>query len=333
MCRLTSFVLALLITSPAQAQERFPGVGRAATAAEIKAWDIDVRPDFMGLPRGSGSVKQGQDIWDAKCASCHGTFGESNAVFAPIIGGTTPADMERGRTAALTRPEQGRTMLMKLPYLSTLWDYINRAMPWNAPKTLSVDEVYAVTAYVLNLGDVVPEDFVLSDANMGETQKRLPNRDGMSARHGLWDIRGRPDVRNEACMSNCEVEGRIASTLPDYARTAHGDLAAQNRPVGAVRGIHTGGPTATAAVHAPVRALAEKSGCLACHGVDGKVVGPGLREVAAKYKDRAGAETLLAGKVKAGGVGAWGDIPMPPNDRLRDDEIRTLVKWILGGAG
>src|ERR1700682_3162498 len=71
----------------------FPGVGRTATPAEITAWDIDVRPDFKGLPPGSGSVTQGRKVWDDKCASCHGTFGESNEVFTPLVGGTTADDI------------------------------------------------------------------------------------------------------------------------------------------------------------------------------------------------------------------------------------------------
>lgn len=335
MCRLTSFLLLALLTPGAViAQGIFPGIGRTATAAEIQAWDIDVRPDFTGLPSGSGSVKKGQDVWESKCASCHGIFGESNSVFAPIVGGTSTADFEKGRTASLLKSGQGRTTLMKLPHLSTLWDYINRAMPWNAPKTLSVEEVYAVTAYILNLGDLVPENFVLSNINMAEVQRRLPNRGGMSRTHGLWEAAGRPDVRNTACMKDCAVTGTIASRLPDYARTAHGDLASQNRSIGPARGVHLALGNAAAPAHAfnSAQALAEKSGCLACHGMADKLVGPGLREVAAKYKGDVEAETRLTGKVKSGGVGAWGQIPMPPNERMKEDEIRMLVKWILNGA-
>src|SRR5688572_15829409 len=76
----------------AWAQASYPGVGRAATSKEVKAWDIDVRPDLKGLPKGSGSVAQGQDVWDSKCASCHGVFGEANNVFSPLVGGTTAED-------------------------------------------------------------------------------------------------------------------------------------------------------------------------------------------------------------------------------------------------
>ncbi|HUP30598.1 MAG TPA: cytochrome C, partial [Usitatibacter sp.] len=88
-------IAASLFVVPAVAQ--YPGIGRAATPAEIAAWDIDVRPDFKGLPAGSGSVAQGQVVWDTKCAGCHGTFGESNEVFAPLVGGTKPDDIKTGR--------------------------------------------------------------------------------------------------------------------------------------------------------------------------------------------------------------------------------------------
>ena len=243
MSRWTSLLFVLLFCLEASGQNRFQGIGRAATPAEIAAWDIDVRPDFKGLPGGLGSVKQGEEVWEAKCASCHGSFGESNAVFPPIAGGTTAEDIERGRVAALAKPGEQRTTLMKLSQISTLWDYINRAMPWYAPKTLSADEVYALTAFILSLGRIVPEDFVLSDRNIGEVQKRLPNRDGMMRMPGLWNAHGRGDVRNAACMKDCAVGVKIVSSLPDHARGTHGNLAEQNRPVGPVRGWASGAPS------------------------------------------------------------------------------------------
>jgi S-disulfanyl-L-cysteine oxidoreductase SoxD len=146
----------------------YDGVGRTATANEVKAWDIDVRPDFKGLPKGMGSVSQGEKIWEAQCTSCHGSFGENNTVFSALAGYTTKKDIETGRVASLM-PEAAtptRTTMMKASQLSTLWDYINRAMPWTAPKSLTPNEVYAVTAYLLNLGNVVPDDFTLSDKNI-----------------------------------------------------------------------------------------------------------------------------------------------------------------------
>jgi cytochrome c len=296
------------MTSTAQ----FPGVGRPATPAEIAAWDIDVRADFKGLPPGSGSVARGQEIWESKCASCHGTFGESNEVFTPLVGGTTAADIASGRVKSLRSPETARTTLMKLSTISTLWDYIHRAMPWDAPKSLAADDVYAVVAYLLNLGDILPADFVLSNANIAEVQKRLPNRDGTTREHGLWDVRGKGDVANTACMKNCATEIRVASSLPDHAKGDHGDLAAQNRPVG------------------DAADLARRKACLSCHGVDKRIVGPAFRDVAALYKGQAGIEAKLAEKLRRGGGGNWGPLAMPPNPDLAEADAAALVKWVLG---
>ncbi len=219
-------------------------VGRDATAAEVKAWDIDVRPDFKGLPKGAGSVSMGETVWEEKCASCHGSFGESNEVFTPLIGGTTKADIQRGRVKNL---EEGssfpqKTTIMKVATVSTLWDYINRAMPWNAPKSLTTDEVYGVVAYLLSLAEVVPADHVLSDQNIAEAQKRMPNRNGMVFYEPMWKTNGKGDVKNVACMKNCATEAKITSFLPDYAKNAQGNTAEQNRVIGPVRGVDTSKP-------------------------------------------------------------------------------------------
>jgi S-disulfanyl-L-cysteine oxidoreductase SoxD len=222
-------VAALAASCAALAGGHYPGVGRAATPAEVAAWDIDVRPDFKGLPPGSGSVAQGRKVWEAKCESCHGTFGESNEVFTPIVGGTTADDIRTGRVKSLSNPEMQRTTLMKLATLSTLWDYIRRAMPWTAPKSLTNDEVYAVTAYILNLGDILPDDFVLDERNMAQVQARLPNRNGLTRDHGLWDVQGKADVANVECMKDCAGAVRVTSAFPERAKGSHGDLAAQYR--------------------------------------------------------------------------------------------------------
>jgi S-disulfanyl-L-cysteine oxidoreductase SoxD len=325
--------MTLLLVAPVAAQQQragaqFPGVGRPATPAEIKAWDIDVRPDFKGLPPGSGSVAKGQQLWEAKCASCHGVFGESNEVFTPLIGGTQPEDVKAGRVGSLLSPDTPRTTMMKLSSLSTLWDYVNRAMPWNAPKTLSTEEVYAVVAYLLNLADLVPGDFFLSDRNIAEVQQRLPNRNGMTREHGLWDIRAKGDVANAACMKDCPTEARVASALPDYAKDAHGDLAAQNRSLGAVK------PAVAEAKPAKVDVadLAKRKACLSCHGIDKKIVGPAFREVAQRYKGRPEAQAQLLESLRKGSSGRWGPIPMPPNPDLPEQDARALVRWILDGT-
>ena len=211
MCSWRDALTALLalVALGASAQDRYAGIGRPATPKEIAAWDIDVRPDFKGLPPGRGTVAQGQVVWEAKCAACHGIFGESGEVFMPLVGGTTVADVASGRVARLTDAAYPvRTTLMKLAHVSTLWDYIHRAMPWTAPKSLAPDEVYAVTAYLLHLGEVLPAEFELSERNIAQVQQRLPNRNGLSTAHALWPGRefggtARPDVQGSACMKNC----------------------------------------------------------------------------------------------------------------------------------
>ena len=359
---LTASMVAMLVAQASQgatAQTAYPGVGRAATPKEVAAWDIDVRPDFKGLPKGSGSVAKGQDVWEGKCASCHGVFGESNEVFSPLIGGTTKDDVKTGRVARLNDSGfPGRTTLMKVSSVSTLWDYINRAMPWNAPKSLSNEEVYAVTAYLLNLGGVVPDSFTLSDKNIADVQKLLPNRNGMTTDHGLWPGKGlgnggKPDVRAVACMKDCVPEPRVASFLPDFARNNHGNLAEQQRVVGPQRGADTSkapaaspaaaaaaaaatltavAPRATAdATGAAALALAQKHTCTACHGADTKIVGPGFKEIATKYAGRADAEAYLAAKIRSGGQGVWGSIPMPAQT-LPDADVKAIAQWLFTGA-
>ncbi len=360
---MAALVWGLAATALAQSTTPYVGIGRAATAAELAAWDIDVRPDFKGLPKGSGSVAQGMEVWEGKCASCHGIFGESNEVFTPLTGGTTQEDVQSGRVARLTDPAfPGRTTMMKLSQLSTLWDYINRAMPWNAPKSLTTDEVYAVTAYLLNLGGVLPEGFTLSERNMAQVQAMLPNRNGLSTDHGLWPGKtmgsARADVAAVACMKDCAPARTVASSLPDFARNAHGNLAEQNRLVGPQRGADTtvaaastsGGASPAAAADAPAAAaparpaapkagaadaaaigLTQKHACVACHGMDKKILGPGFKEIARKYAARSDGLDYLAGKIKSGGVGVWGAVPMPAQT-LAGSEAKQIAQWLMDGA-
>ncbi|MCB2045861.1 MAG: c-type cytochrome [Novosphingobium sp.] len=334
---LSALALATIAASPLAGASN---LGRPATPAEIAAWDIDVRPDFAGLPAGSGSVEQGMEVWESKCESCHGTFGESNEVFTPLAGGTTRADQDSGRVKSLVGPNvPQRTTLMKLSTVSTLFDYIRRAMPWNAPKSLSDDEVYAVTAYVLYLNDVVSDDFVLDQDSIREVQNRLPNRNGMTRDHGLWEVAGKADTHNTACMKNCAADVEISSSLPEYARDSHGNLADQNRSFGPVRGTTTAASAAPAATTAPTQpagpsrlAMAEEYGCTGCHAMDDTIVGPGFRQVAQRYADKAGSLDQVAAKIRAGGSGAWGSMPMPAQEQLNEEQARELAEWILSGA-
>lgn len=352
---LGAFLAAGALAAQDGASGKYPGIGRTATPTEVTAWDIDVRPDFKGLPVGSGSVLKGQDVWEARCASCHGIFGESNEFFMPLIGGTTADDVKSGRVANLQRTDfPARTTLMKLSTVSTLWDYIHRAMPWNEPKSLSVDDVYAVTAFLLNLGNVVPEDFTLSDKNIGEVQGRMPNRNGMTTAHAMWPGKefggAKPDTKNVICMKNCAPEPGKVSTLPDFARDAHGNLALQNRLVGAQHGVDTTRPEGDAAEAAkqrksapalvtkpdqssahPALALVQKNACTACHAVESKLIGPSFAEIAKKYEKRDDKISYLLGKIRQGGSGVWGQMPMPAQT-VGEADAKAIAEWLASGA-
>jgi cytochrome c len=341
-------VLLFACASTAQAQQNFQGIGRAATPAEVAKWDIDVRPDFKGLPKGEGSVAQGQDVWEAKCASCHGIFGESNEVFNPLVGGVVAEDVKTGRVAKLNdKSFPARTTFMKASSVSTVWDYINRAMPWNAPKSLSTHEVYAVTAYLLNLSGIVEESFVLNEKTIVQAQARLPNREGMTTKHALWPTPelggvGKPDTANTACMKNCANQVKVTSMLPDFARDAHGNLADQNRIVGQQKGVNTlrtasnvAGTNAAVPVkdtpkgpNDAVMGLLQANNCLACHGLDKKVVGPAFTEVASKHN---GKLEYLTNKILSGGSGVWGNIPMPAQN-LKPADAKAIAEWLAGST-
>ena len=300
---------ALAVAPPPAAQAAAFGFGKPATPAEISGWDIDVRPDGRGLPPGRGSVADGQHLYDAKCASCHGTFGESNA-YLQLAGGV----------GSLRGAEPVRTTGSKLEYATTLLDYIRRAMPLTAPQSLTNDEVYALTAYVLNLNDIVGPDVTLDARSLAAL--RMPNRDGFTTAHGMMRRDGAPDTHNVECMRDCVAAVKVASELPAYAEGAHGDLAAQMRSFDRV---------ATAPRVDEGMALARRSGCVACHTTDTRIVGPAFHEIAARYKDDAGAAARLAAKVREGGGGVWGSVPMPAQP-VPDADVKALVAWILGGA-
>ena len=185
----TIFVLALI--APAFAQDKAPayGIGRVATPAEIAGWDIDVRPDGQGAPPGHGSVKEGEKVYMDKCAACHGEFGES--------AGRWPQLAQGKGTLASDNPV--KTVGSYFPYVSSVFDYVRRAMPFGDAESLTNDELYAVVAYVLNLNDIVDDKFVLSKATLA--QVKMPNANGFynddraTAEKAFWN--------KNPCMKDC----------------------------------------------------------------------------------------------------------------------------------
>ena len=157
----------LLIAGAAALWAQSPqyGVGRAPTAAEIRQWAISVRPDGKGLPEGSGTAAAGKEIYASKCARCHGSHGEGRDA-QPLTGGS----------GTLNTPNPLKTVASYWPYATTLFDYVNRAMPYDKPGTLTANQVYDLTAYVLFLGGIIPENAVMDQHSLPKVL--MPNRGG-----------------------------------------------------------------------------------------------------------------------------------------------------------
>lgn len=198
-------LLMLLLMSPALAQTKPEAaarlhIGEPATAREIAGWDIDIRPDGAVAPPGRGSVKDGEGIFMAKCAACHGEFGESAGRWPQLAGGT----------GSLASPDPVKTVGSYFGSASTVLDYVRRAMPFGDAQSLSNDELYAVVAYLLNLNDIVDDSFVLSKDTLA--QVKMPNAGGFfeddrdSAEKAFWTA--------NPCMADCKP----AATITGRAR-------------------------------------------------------------------------------------------------------------------
>jgi mono/diheme cytochrome c family protein len=174
--------LALVCATPAQAQSRY-GIGRAATPSEIAGWNIDIDRYGNNLPSGSGSVGHGHEVFDQQCATCHGAKGEGGL-----------GDQLVGGQGTIATPKPVRTVGSYWPYAPTLFDYIRRAMPQNAPQSLSNDDVYAVSAYILYLNGLLSVDATLDAKTLSVI--KMPNR-------SMFVSDPRPDVKNPACMTGC----------------------------------------------------------------------------------------------------------------------------------
>lgn len=182
------------------------GMGREALSEEITGWDVDVRPDGKGLPPGQGTAAQGEDIFQSQCASCHGEFGEGRDRWPVLAGGIG--------TLKHDRPE--KTIGSYWPYASTVFDYIKRAMPFGNAQSLSNDELYAVTAYVLHLNDIIPDlKFELSRETLPAI--KMPNAgqfyddDREVAEKQFWN--------RKPCMKDCKTETAVLNRAQTLAVT------------------------------------------------------------------------------------------------------------------
>ena len=198
-----------LISSSVHAVDRsFPTVGRVATPDEIQSWDIDVRPDGVGAPAGSGTPEMGETVYIEKCAACHGDFGEGAGRYPVLVGGH----------GTLREPRPEKTIGSYWPYASTIFDYIKRAMPFGEAQSLTDDEVYSLTAYLLYMNQILDWEATVSAENIGTIE--MPNMT-------QFFIDPRPDAQPKngvPCMTDCKADivilgrARVLDVTPDTGR-------------------------------------------------------------------------------------------------------------------
>lgn len=264
--------------------------GEDASAEQIAGWNIDIRPDGLGLPPGGATAEEGEMPYEEQCASCHGSFGEGVDRYPVLAGGEG--------TLTEARPE--KTVGSFWPYASTLWDYIHRAMPFTEPESLSDDEVYAITAYVLYLNDLIEYDFELTQDNLAQIE--MPNKDG-------FFLDDRPDVVAVRCMDNCKDPSSIEILSEQVA--AEVDAAASGTKIEAV--VATSGRT----IYEQACALCHTSG-VGDAPIPGDVGG---------WAERLplGRDALVANALLGKGI-------MPPKGgqlQLADDDVAAAVDYML----
>jgi cytochrome c2 len=185
--------------SPALAQDF--GLGRAALSDEIAAWDMTIMPNGHGLPDGSGSVLDGEELWVESCSACHGDFGEAVGNWPVIAGGL----------GTLQNRRPVKTVGSYWPYLSTVWDYVHRSMPFGNAQSLTTDDTYAIVAYILYSNNLVDEEFVLDHDSFADVQ--MPNVDGFyvddraATEYPLFSV--------DRCMSDCRAPVAISTRATD----------------------------------------------------------------------------------------------------------------------
>jgi cytochrome c len=275
------------------------GLGRAALPEEIDAWDVAVLPDGTGLPEGSGDVETGESVFSENCASCHGDFAEGLDSWPVLAGGT----------GTLTDPRPVKTVGSYWPYLSTVFDYVHRSMPFGQAQTLSADDTYAITAFLLYSNGMVEDDFVLSNENF--TTIVMPNAEGFypddraTTEYPLFTV--------EPCMENCrtaapevtkravdinvtpeDADGKPAGTLPviSLAQAGEAEAAAETMETAEAPAEPSVEPVAEPVAEAPAADGADPAlvtageavfrKCAACHKVgEGakNAVGPALNGI------------------------------------------------------
>ena len=306
--------------------------GRVPTANELAAWDKDVMPDGTGLPEGSGSVEDGEELYEAKCVMCHGDFGSGGGGYPSLSKGNA-VDMQKTLTNNRWKDPEAdgpvRVFGSYWPQVSTLYWYIKDGMPHPMSKTLSDDETYALTAYILNIneleidGEEVDDEYVLTREKL--LKVKMPNVDGFEPNidgpNALADVRafyanaknfGAQNMNQgaERCMSNCQKEtvkirriknGGIKDFLPPMSDVK--DLPAEKHVAIDPKEVY-------------------KNTCSMCHS---SYLSPGSPEWAGYVA--AGMETVYAKGIK----GTPGGMPAKGGSNLSDEDFKTVVDYLISG--
>ncbi|MBI3436355.1 MAG: cytochrome c [Proteobacteria bacterium] len=191
-CNLAAGALAALVvtalglgTAVSQSTSRKPHFGKPISQADLAAWDIDIRTsDGKGLPQGKGTVAEGKALFAQQCVACHGDAAKGGPMYGSMVGGI----------GSFTTNARVLTPGSMYPYAPILFDYIRRTMPMTAPQSLTNDQVYALSAYILNLNGLIAENAVMDAASL--TKVMMPNRNG-------FVVDNRPDTTAKRCMANC----------------------------------------------------------------------------------------------------------------------------------
>ena len=324
---------AALVAGSVQAEASKYNFGAPASAEEIAGWDIDIRPDGMGLPVGSGNAMDGEAEYEVQCAACHGVFGEGEGRWPVLVGGEG--------TLADERPV--KTVGSYWPYASTLFDYIRRAMPFPAPMSLSDKQVYDITAYVLYMNEIIEEDFELSNENLASI--KMPNEDN-------FFVDDRPDVKNPRCMADCADPSTmmLASSLagvtpighfvegadaPAASHEGQHDLEAQKEAdrkadiTGEKVEVSQAAEPAAMSAQAQAGEAVYKGACFVCH--DSGLAGAPKVGDAAVWTDRVGqGMDLLVSHALQGYSGSAGVMP-PKGGRmdLSDEAVTDAVYFMV----
>jgi len=299
--------------------------GRTPTPNELKAWDTDIMPDGTGLPDGQGSVEEGDELYEAQCASCHGEFGAGGKGYPTLTGGSIDSLKNQRTCPGMDAPK--RTIGTYWPQVSTLIWYIRDAMPYAHPKSFTNDELYAVTAYLLAQNEItidgqeMDDEFVLNKENIMKVQ--LPNRDGfypdIDGPNGIENVRKFFQVRENygavgtRCMTNCKkepvmrIKNEITAVEPPYSTVR--DLPKEEEGGGA-------------------KSKAEKdyeASCSLCHKTDSMgAPAVGDHEAWAAVVKQ-GMDTVYDHAIK----GFGGMPPKGGNMDLTDEQVKDIVNFMV----